>query len=40
MIPTLGVVWVNVVLTLILEIVVLWLLIEQPKKKTPTEAAK
>ena len=40
MIPTLGVVGVNVVLTLILEIVVLWLLIEQPKKKTPTEAAK
>lgn len=35
MIPTLGVVEVNLVLTLIIEVVVLWLLIEQPKKKVP-----
>lgn len=40
MIPTLGVVEVNAVLTIILEIVVLWLLIEQPKRKTPVNAAK
>lgn len=36
MVPTLGIAEVNGILTLILEIVVIWLLIEQPKKKTPT----
>lgn len=39
MIPTLGVVEVNAVLTLILEVVVLWLLIDQPKKKAPAAEA-
>ena len=39
MIPTLGFVEVNAVLTLILEVVVLWLLIEQPKKKAPATEA-
>lgn len=40
LIPTLGIVEVNAVLTLILEVVVLWLLIEQPKKKVSTSGAK
>mgnify|MGYP003295608995 CR=1 FL=1 len=40
LIPTLGIVEVNAVLTLILEVVVLWLLIEQPKKKASTSGAK
>ena len=40
LIPTLGIVEVNAVLTLILEVVVLWLLIEQPKKKVSTSATK
>lgn len=39
MIPTLGVVEINAVLTIILELVVVWLLTEQPKKKTTLDAA-
>ena len=39
LIPTLGVVEINAILTLILEVVVLWLLIEQPKKKVPAVEA-
>ena len=40
LIPTLGIVEVNAVLTLILEVVVLWLLIEQPKNRTSANIAK
>ena len=39
-IPTLGNVEFNAVLTLILEVVVLWLLIEQPKKKASASEVK
>ena len=40
LIPTLGIVEVNAVLTLILEVVILWLLIEQPKNRTSANLAK
>lgn len=40
MIPTFGMVEVNVILTLILEVVVLWLIIEQPKENAPPNEVK
>lgn len=40
LIPTLGIVEVNAVFTIIIEIVILWLLIEQPKKKVSTGGAE
>lgn len=36
LIPTLGTPWISAVIGIFLEVIVLWLLIEQPKKKTPT----